>query len=233
MKGTDIKRTKATLDKSKNRVSLIIAGILSLVGIGLVVAGVMLSWGFLPIFWSSILALLATASVFGSLKGGGFAKAPCPHCGKELSFTHIKTIRTLQCEGCNEWSTGQEFMEPVGSHFVSRDAVFTVSLPSGEVQWPTNEAGAVMCPVCACAATDRKQMEATDMLGDMAASISPISLQKVHKLQAPICPNHDDGVDFSVAGSEIELAFRSYSYYRSFQKLNGVNSKSHSPTPMN
>lgn len=75
--------------------------------------------------------------------------------------------------------------------------------------------------MCGVAATKVHRIEGRDALGTTAAMVSPVSVQRVHSLDVPVCNDHDDGIALFVNGSELSLGFRSRAYHLEFQRLNG------------
>lgn len=213
-------QTAVTRDDAKNRSALIVTSVMTLVGASLLAIGFMRDWGFLAMFWSGVMTLIfAVAAVSGRTKKGGFAQAPCPACGATMKFTHPGTARTLACEACGVWSAGTQSMAVVAEDHVDAEPVFRVPLPESGVEWLRDEDGRVQCPTCAKPAVGEIQIEASSGTPGL---ILPVSVQTVHKLQAPRCSDHDDGVAlFLGEETELELGFRSHQYMQRFKAAQG------------
>ncbi|PRQ02707.1 hypothetical protein [Enhygromyxa salina] len=211
--------TTVSLNTEANRKATIAAGAVAAVGLGLLALAYFRDWGFLAWFWSGVVAFGGLAGLFGLLKGGGHAQAPCPHCSAQLRFIHPETARTIQCSKCSAWSTGTKTMAPVSNDHINPEAVFNVPFPDGGVSWPTTDDGTPCCPVCERAAT--RQVEVTFSTGDIAALVLPVSIRTTNSLQVPACAEHDDGASLQPSeDGEVELAFRSYAYMRRFVATN-------------
>ncbi len=215
-------KAEARLDPTKNFVLSIVLVTMAAGGIALVVIGSQRDWGFVGLFWSGVMVVFALAGLIGRARGGGFASAPCPHCGASIRFMNIEAARTERCDQCGEWSAGTSEMRALAADHVARMAVFPVPLSKGEVRWPTGPDGAQRCPVCAGVCTRSVQLEASSVLSNAFAMLSPISLQRVHSLRAPACDHHDDGValDLDESQEALELTFRSFAYMQDFVRLN-------------
>lgn len=214
-------QTAVTRDEAKNRTALIVTSVLTLVGVSLLTAGFMRDWGFLPMFWSGVMTLVAAAAAISGLaKKGGFAEAPCPACGATLKFIHPEKARTLACEACGVWSTGTQSMAVVALDHLDAEPVFLVAIPdSGGVEWLRDEDGRVQCPTCAKPAVGEVEIEASSGTPGL---ILPVSIQTSHKLQAPRCSEHDDGVALFIGEeTELELGFRSHQYMQRFKAAQG------------
>lgn len=214
--------TRVRLDTSKNRKLMFVSLALAGAGLGLLALGWSRDWGFLAMFWTGVLAIIGVGWIVGLLRGGGVATAKCPHCGARLEFTHIASSRTEQCEHCGEWCAGTKHMVPLAPDHIAEIPVFPTPLPEGPPRWLIAEAGLLRCPMCAAPSTRMIAVQATSVLGDAFAALSPISVQRVHSLRVPACPDHDDGVmlDMDEDDRSLLLLFRSYAYYREFVGLN-------------
>ena len=213
---------RARLDAKSNRILLLVSLLMATGGITLVVQGLRKDWGFVAVFWSSVLAVLGLGWVIGLLKGGGMASAPCPHCGSILTFSHIQSARTEQCSSCGQWSAGTERMEALAPDHVATLPVFSTPMPEHEVRWPTNDSGMQRCPVCDGPSVRGIDLQASSVLGSAFAALSPISIQRVNHLRVPGCRAHDDGVmlDMDEDDRGVVLLFRSWAYYQDFVALN-------------
>ncbi len=214
--------TQARLDPKKNLVLSILLLTIAAGGIALIVVGSQRDWDFVGLFWIGAITAIAIVGLVGRVLGGGFASAPCPHCGAAIRFMNIDTARTERCDQCGKWSAGTSEMHALAPDHVARMPVFPVPLPEGEVRWPAGPDGVLHCPVCAGACTRSVQLEASSVLSNAFATLSPISLQRVHSLRAPACAQHDDGValDLDESQEALELTFRSFSYMHKFIRLN-------------
>ncbi|MEM7157297.1 MAG: hypothetical protein AAF799_30910 [Myxococcota bacterium] len=214
--------TRARLDTKSNRIWMLVSLAMASGGITLVVLGLRRDWGFVAVFWSSVLSVLGLGWVVGLLKGGGTAVAACPHCGAHMTFSHIASARTEQCESCGQWSAGTERMEPLAADHVAGLPVFSAPVPEHEVRWPTNDSGMQRCPVCDGPSVRGIELQASSVLGSAFAALSPISIQRVESMRVPGCREHDDGVmlDMDEDDRGVVLLFRSWRYFNDFVALN-------------
>ena len=212
---------QARLDRKKNRVLMLVSLATAAGGLALFTLALLGDWGFLAGFWSAVLALIGVGWVVGLLKGGGAASAGCPHCGEPMAFMHIQTARTEQCARCGRWSAGRETMRPLAPDHVASVAVFSVALPEHEPRWPAASNGTPRCPVCAKPSTRSVTVAASSVAGGAFAALSPISLQRVHRLRVPACSQHDDGIVLDMDSDDhgLVLLFRSWAYFHDFVAL--------------
>jgi len=211
-------RTDVKKDKNVT-IYLVLVGV---AGLGLVVASAVLGWGFYGYGGGAFLMLAGFGGLIGKAKEGGFAEAPCPGCGELLKFQFEKQARIMKCEACGVWSEGTETMARVPDDRVADYPVFTTPMPADGVRWPTRPDGERACPLCDAAATGTQKIEGSDPLGLTAAAVSPVSVRRVHSIDAPVCPEHTDGVALFVSGSDLALGFRSRAYQLRFEAENAT-----------
>ena len=209
-----------TTDAPKDKFVTIYLVLIGVAGLVLIVVSALFSWGFYGYGGGGFLVLAGFGGLLGKKMSGGFAEAPCPGCGELLKFQFEKEHRTLKCEACGVWSEGTETMSRVPDDRVLDSPLFTTPMPEHGVQWPTNEEGAVCCPLCDEASTGFEKIEGGDMVGLAAAAVSPVSVRRVYSIDAPICPAHKGGVALFVQGTDQFLGFRSRAYQLRFEALN-------------
>ncbi len=207
-------------DPSKNKFFAIYLTSIGILGVGLIVAGVLLGWGAWVYLVGGILALSGIGGGISMLVTGGAGTVACPKCGHANEVLHIAQGRILQCQGCGEWLEGSREMAPVAPDHVHSFPVFTAPMPEQGPQWVA-QGGVVICPCCGQPSSGMKTIEGTSALGSAAAMVSPISVQRVVKLQVPVCPQHDDGVAVYIDEGK-KLGFRSIHYMRLFRQANGL-----------
>lgn len=213
--------TKVTENKAKNRTAVLSGLVLSIALISAFVYGYSNAWGFLPLFWIGLFAVLVIVFLVGRLfNKGGFAQARCPQCNTMLHFTNPERARTVQCESCKAWSAGTESMSLISPDHIAEEPVFEVELTEGPIQWPMLEDGSRRCSTCTNVATSMVQIQGVDAVGDLVGMVSPISIDRVKTLKVPSCGEHKDGLLLDTTGSELTLCFRSYSFYLEFLRLN-------------
>ncbi|TNE47731.1 MAG: hypothetical protein EP343_18285 [Deltaproteobacteria bacterium] len=213
--------TKVEENQNKNRTAVLSGLVLSVALISAFVYGYSKAWGFLPLFWIGLFAVLMVVFLVGRLfNKGGFAQARCPQCNTMLHFTNPERARTVQCEACKSWSAGTEYMSLISPDHVAEEPVFEVELGEGPIGWPTLEDGSRRCSTCTKVATSMVQIQGVDAVGDLVGMVSPISIDRVKTMKVPSCGEHKDGLLLDATGSELTLCFRSYSYYQEFLRLN-------------
>lgn len=201
-------------DHATNKGMLIYFAVMGTAGVVVLVLTLMKEWGFWGWMGAIMLLLVGIGGAAGLMKSGGAGKILCPSCGHSNDVLHINEARIMQCEGCQAWLEGSTSMALCTEDRVADSPSFKTSLPEA-VAWPEG------CPTCHAACTRKMTVEGTSMGGDMAAMISPVSMQRVTKLVVPCCDEHDDGgVWVTREGSESFIAFRSMAYYRAFEELN-------------
>lgn len=207
-------------DPSRNKFFAIYLSSIGVLGIGLIVAAVLAGWGAWAYMLGGILALSGIGGGISMLVTGGAGTVACPKCGHGNEVLHISQGRILECAGCGEWLEGSREMAPVAADHVHSFPVFTCPMPEHGLQW-VQQSGVLICPCCGQSSSGMKTIEGTSAVGSAAAMVSPISVQRVVKLQVPVCPEHDDGVAVYIDDGK-KLGFRSIYYMRLFRQANGV-----------
>ncbi len=208
-------------DTAKDRKVTIYLVTVGIIGVIIIVAAALRSWGYWGYFGGGFLVVSGFGGLLGKMKEGGFAVAPCPGCGAPLKFQFAKQARILQCASCGLWSEGTETMAPVPDERVADFPVFSSPLPEGEVRWPANDAGEVVCSMCDRPARFIK-IEGMDPVRALGSMVLPVSVSTVHSIMVPVCDEHHDGVALLVSGSQSALGFRSRAYQLRFCAVNGV-----------
>lgn len=225
--------TFVRLDKAKNRRFLAIAASLLVGGAALVIAAVVKDWGFLAIFWGSLIPIIGLGWTVGLLRGGGVATADCPHCSTELSFSHVASRRTIQCEACAGWTTGTERMVAVEPGHLADEPVFHWPIATNQpaIRWPKTHAGHPSCPVCEGLADREASLSVSSVIGGLAGALAPVSFEKEHQIAVPACADHDDGIALEMNDDEsgVVITFRSFNYSQAFAVLNAQTRASEEP----
>jgi endogenous inhibitor of DNA gyrase (YacG/DUF329 family) len=208
-------QSNVQVDRSRNKGMLIYFAVMGIAGVVVVVFTILKDWGFWGWFGAVLLLFTSLGSMASMAKTGGAGLAPCPRCGHQNPVLHVTMHRYLCCAGCGTWLEGSTTTQVVGDDHVASYPVFELDLPAS-INWPPG------CPVCGGAVTRTLEIEGTSALGDVAAMVAPVSVQKVLKLQVPACEQHDDGVGLCHEGGDGILSFRSMSYWRRFMDTNGL-----------
>jgi endogenous inhibitor of DNA gyrase (YacG/DUF329 family) len=203
------------IDRSRNKSMLIYFAVLGVAGLVIVIFTVLRDWGFWGWFGGVLLLFTAVASVASMAKTGGAGLANCPSCGYATEVLHVTMHRYLCCAGCQTWLHGSTTTEAVPEDHVASHPAFDLELPTSII-WPEG------CPVCGGAVTRTRELEGTDGVGDAFGMVAPVSIQRVSKIEAPCCEQHDDGVGLHREGSLAIISFRSLSYWRRFMSANGL-----------
>jgi hypothetical protein len=203
------------IDRSKNKGMLIYFAVLGIAGVVIVIFTVLRDWGFWGWFGGVLLLFTCLASVGSMAKTGGAGLAICPKCGHANPVLHVTMHRYLCCAGCQTWLQGSTTSEVVGEDHVASFPAFDLELPT-PITWPEG------CPVCGGAVTRTRELEGTDAVGTAFGMVAPVSIQRVSKIEAPSCEQHDDGVGLHREGSQAFISFRSLSYWRRFMDANGL-----------
>jgi hypothetical protein len=209
------------IDRSKNKGMLIYFAVLGIAGLVVVILTIVKSWGFWGWFGGVLLLFTSLGSVGSMAKTGGAGLATCPRCGHANPVLHVTMHRYLCCAGCQTWLEGSTTSNPVADDHVASYAVFDLELPESVV-WPEG------CPVCRGPVTRTHELEGTDVVGDVFAMVAPVAIQKVIKLEAPCCDQHDDGVGLRREGGQAIISFRSMSYCRRFMVANELRPRGQS-----
>lgn len=203
------------IDRGRNKGFVIYFIVLGLAGVAVVILTIMRDWGFGGWFGAALLLFTSLGSMASMAKTGGAGLATCPRCGHQNPVLHVTMHRYLSCAGCRTWLEGSTTMQEVSEDHVASYPVFDLDLPS-PIVWPDG------CPVCGGAVTRTREIEGTSAMGDVVGLVAPVSVQKVLKLQVPVCDQHDDGVWLRHEGGDGILSFRSMSYWRRFMQANGL-----------
>lgn len=209
--------TAVEQDRSANAGYLVYFAVLVLIGGGLITAGVMWDWGFWAYFGGGVVLFAGFASTAGMMMTGGIGRVKCPQCGTEHEVQHITMHRYLECTGCHAWLEGAEMMHLVPEDRVADHPAFLTELPE-TVRWVEDGHG-LICPTCGGHADSVVTAEGRSALGSAAAVMSPVSVQRVIRLDVPVCKEHRDGVALFKDGTP-QIGFRSYAYMRRFRALN-------------
>ncbi len=205
--------TPVEINRDRNQGFAVYFVVLLLIGVGLLVGAALRDWGFWGWFGGGVLIFTGLASLFGMAKTGGAGVAHCPRCKHAIDVLHVTEHRYLCCPGCATWLEGSTAMAVVPDEHVASYPAFEVELPQ-TYRWPPG------CPVCGAAETRTLDIEGTDVIGDVFAMVAPVTIQRVSKISAPACDQHDDGVALIREGSRTLIRFRSLAYLRSFMALN-------------
>jgi endogenous inhibitor of DNA gyrase (YacG/DUF329 family) len=217
-------QSDVNIDRSRNKGMLIYFAVLAIGGLVVVILTVMRDWGFGGWFGGVLLLFTAVASVGSMAKTGGAGLATCPRCGHANPVLHVTMHRYLCCAGCQTWLEGSTTSNVVPDDHVASYPVFDLELPE-PIMWPEG------CPVCAGPVTRTHEIEGTDVVGDVFAMVAPVAIQKVIKLQAPCCEQHDDGVALRREGGQGVISFRSMSYWRRFMAANRLQPRGQRAQP--
>jgi endogenous inhibitor of DNA gyrase (YacG/DUF329 family) len=215
--------SEVQIDRSKNKDMLIYFAVLGIGGLVIVIFTVIRGWGFWGWFGGGLLLFTALASMGSMAKTGGAGLANCPNCGYATPVLHVTMHRYLCCAGCQTWLHGSTTTEVVPEDHVATYAAFDLELPASII-WPEG------CPLCGGAVTRALELEGTDVVGDAFAMVAPVAIQKVSKLEAPCCDQHDDGVALRREGGLAVVSFRSLSYWRRFMLANGLRPRAQDPS---
>ncbi len=134
----------------------------------------------------------------------------------------VYTVKNTRMKDTRQFKAPLTTMALVADDYVANSPVFTTPMPEGGVVWPSAGSEHPVCPMCDQPSSGFEKIEGGDALGMTAAMVAPVSVRRVHSIQAPICPEHDDGVALFVSGSELELGFRSRAYQLRFEALNST-----------
>ncbi len=207
--------TDVQIDRGKNKGFLVYFTVLGVAGVVILIFTITQGWGFWGWFGSVLLLFTSLGSIASMAKTGGAGLATCPSCGHANPVLHVTHHRYLSCAGCKTWLEGATQMQVVPEDHVASFPAFDLGLPEA-FRWPEG------CPVCGGAVTRTLEIEGTDVLGDVAAMVAPVSVQKVVKIQAPCCDQHGDGVAVRREGGQSIISFRSLAYWRRFMDANGL-----------
>lgn len=217
------------IDRSRNKGFLVYFAVLGVAGLVIVIFTVLRSWGFWGWFGGVLLLFTSLASVGSMAKTGGAGLASCPRCGHANPVLHVTMHRYLCCAGCQTWLQGSTTSTVVADDHVASFPAFDLELPAehSSIIWPEG------CPMCGGAVTRTREIEGTDVVGDAFAMVAPVAIQKVIKLNAPCCEQHDDGVALHREGGLGIISFRSLSFWRRFMDANGLRPRAKLDHPAN
>lgn len=203
------------IHRSRNKAFALYFVGLTIAGLVILGLGWTLRWGFWGWFGGGLLVFTGLASLASMAKTGGAGLARCPICGHAAEVLHVTEHRYLCCPGCQTWLEGATTMQVVADDHVADYPCFRVELPE-TFTWPPG------CPRCGAPSTRSVALEGTDAIGDVFSLVAPISIQRVSKLAAPACDQHDDGVAIHREGSTVIIGFRSLAYWRRFMATNHI-----------
>jgi len=207
--------TEVQIDRSKNKGMLVYFAVLGAAGIAVLILTVTKQWGFWGWFGGALLLFTCVASIASMRMTGGAGLATCPQCGRASSVLHVTQHRYLCCAGCKTWLEGSTQMQVVPDDHVASFPAFDLVLPESYT-WPDG------CPVCSGPVTRTVELEGTDVMADVAGMVAPVMIQKVVKIQAPCCSQHDDGVAVRREGGHAIVSFRSLGFWRRFMTSNDL-----------
>ena len=202
------------IDRGRNKGFLIYFAALGVAAVVIIVFTVLRDWGFWGWFGAVFLLIASLGSMASMAKTGGAGLAPCPKCGFQNPVLHVTMHRYLCCAGCKTWLEGSTTTNVVDPDHVASFPAFNLELPE-PIIWPDG------CPVCGGPVTRMREIEGTSAVGDVVGLVAPISIQKVLKLQVPVCEQHEDGIALHHEGGKGIVSFRSMSYMRRFMAVNG------------
>lgn len=206
---------QVTADSGTNRFYGWYLGGLAVVGTLLIILGVKDVLGIWAAWVGGFLVLSGVSGILGMLKTGGAGKLACPSCGASIEVLHISEARVIRCSGCGVFLEGAKQMQVVPPDRIDRHTVFQARLPEPFV-WPEG------CPVCGGPTTRTVPVEGMSGVGHLARMVSPVSVVRVSKVNAPCCEAHADGVGISRDGDQTVIGFRSIAYWRRFCEANGI-----------